>query len=150
AVGVASGIAKGAGTLVAVSRDGSIGAGPDVDHLQPAMARSNGYLASAAHVGGRWFALSASGDLLASADGRAWSSIALARAAWPGSSSSYVGTAMAHDASGRMVVNGFVPTANGGADPAILYSDDGVAWRVASLPAGMLANTVMNDGTRFL
>jgi hypothetical protein len=149
AVGVASGLAKGSGTVVVVSSDGSIGSGPDVDRLQPAVAPSNGHLMSADYVGGRYLAVSTNGNLLASADGQAWSVTSLGAAAWPAAPRHFSGAALASAASGRRVVAGFVPAGNDGVAPAVLYSDDGVAWNVATEPQDMFANALLNDGTRF-
>ena len=122
----------------------------DLRHAQSAAGVSNGHFTAADYAGGRYVAVSTTGDLLASADGQAWSATSLGTAAWPDSPKSFSGAAMASAASGRIVVAGFVPTANGGATPAVLYSDDGVAWNVASEPQDMFANVVINDGTRFL
>jgi hypothetical protein len=148
ALGLASGFAVGSNTLVAVSRDGSIGSGPDVDHLQAAMPRSSGYLLSGDYVHGKYMALSSSGDLLQSADGHTWSDTVIALAAWPDASTSFHGFAMAHAASGRIVVSGYLGSNTN--PTAVLYSDDGVAWHVATVPEGMPEATIINDGTRFL
>jgi len=150
AVGIASGLAKGADAIVVVSGDGSIGSGPDVDRLQPALARSNGHLMSAGYAGGRYVAVSASGDLLASTDGQAWAGTSLGAAAWPDAPKHFSGAALASAPSGRLVVAGIVPAGNEGVAPAVLYSDDGAAWNVATVPPDMFVNTFVNDGKRLL
>jgi hypothetical protein len=143
----ADGVSKQIAITVAV---GSVaGQHWDIRHAPSAAGVSNGLMA-ADHAWGRYLAVSTTGDLLASADGQAWSTTSLGAAAWPGSPRYFSGAAMASAASGRVVVAGFVPTDIGGATPAVLYSDDGVAWNVASEPQDMFANIVINDGTRFL
>lgn len=149
-VGVASGIAKGANSIVVVAHDGSIGSGADVDHLQTVVARSNDWFTAGDYVQGKYMALSIAGDLLSSADGHTWSNTLLSDAGWSDVPRPFSGSAMAHAASGRMVVSGLVPTTSNNVDIVLLYSDDGIAWHAAAMPPGMSANTIINDGTRFL
>ncbi len=154
AVGVASGIAQGTGAIVVVSQDGSIGSGPDVDHLQAAVPPSIGMLASADYVNGKYMVPTSSGKLLTSTDGQAWSTRAIAPAAWAGQSINFVGGPIAHSASGRIVLVGAtyssVPS-SGTQVPAALYSDDGITWNVASVPADAnFMDSVFYDGQKFL
>lgn len=122
----------------------------DLLHVPSAAGVSKGHFTSADYVRGRYVAVSTAGDLLESADGQAWTTTSLGAAAWPGSPKYFSGAAMASTAAGRIVVAGFVATDNGGATPAVLYSDDSIAWNVASEPQDMFANIVINDGTRLL
>jgi len=110
----------------------------------------DGHLIAADIVGGRLTAVSTSGNFLSIADGTSWSETSLGAAAWPASPKSFSASAMASLASGRQVVAGFVPAGNGGVAPAVLYTDDGVAWKTASEPQDMFANILLDDGTRFL
>ncbi len=149
ATGIASGFAQGAGQLVVVSNDGSIGSGPNVNSLQTAVGPSSGGLSQAGYANGKYLALSDRGNLLASADGQSWSSTAIAPAAWPGTSATLTDPLMASAASGRIVVWGWAYTA-GVVSSAIVYSDDGISWSVASLPTTDEMTTLLHDGTRFL
>lgn len=148
-VGPATGVARGANQVVLVSSDGSIGSGPDFDHVASAVATTGGFLTAVDYANGKYFVLTDGGQLMSSTDGQAWNQVALAAVSGMINRYGFHGAALAHDASGRMVALGQTID-NGAAYPAALYSADGSLWRQAHMPAGMAASAVLFDGNRFV
>jgi hypothetical protein len=125
-------------------------AGQHWQSVAPPTPPWTGTFVAADYVQGRYVALSYDGVLGSSADGRAWTRLALATAAWPDTPTSYLGLALAHSPTGRLVATGAVSNGNERQVFAALYSDDGATWRVAATPADMWADSVTWDGARFV
>lgn len=148
-IGPAAGAARGPSQVVVVSNDGSIGSGPDFDHLQQAVASSGSFLSAVDYVHGKYFVLSDGGQLMSSTDGQAWSQVSLAAVAAMRQPYGFHGLALAHDASGRMVALGLTMD-NGAAFYEAFYSADGSTWHQTTTPSTMTTSIVVNDGSRFL